>query len=418
MKILVKLRDKEFSADNELIIGRVAPFDIVRDNQTISREHALIKVNNNKTLIKDLGSFHGTFLNDKKLIPEKFYEVKSSDTLYIGDEPLELLDDTSVEVVEEVSLLSNNKESKKIFIKYLMFGYLLSSFIEFPSYQSIFNKEYNSISLLIFLLARNFLFQSVLTFILVLPAYLMIKFFKRFEKHIKNISMSKEGMTIFYEDSNISFNLEEIESYQFIPIYTNVVIKAHGQNYLIRNFKQINFIHSYLETNIPHKNVSKNNIKFALSFLVGFLGFIVFKSMDTFNLGGLILNNFLPLFMAIFFGYLLLEFSLICFNKNRNKFLLKSFQPSFSFKKIRKNAFLILPVIGYFFYFSATDFYHMTTNSLFLDECKKGNSKSCNEIDRYYLSEIVSGKNRVKEFQIVCDAGNSKVCKSVEYYKK
>jgi hypothetical protein len=418
MKIVIKFRDEVFSAADELIIGRGAPFDIIRDNKTISREHALIKIKDKKTYIKDLGSFQGTFLNDNKLVSDKFYEVKSSDTLYIGDEPLELLDDTSIEVFEEVSLISNKKESNKIFIKYMMFGYILTTFIALSTYQEILDKEYDGLLHLIFILAGHFLFQTLFTLILVIPFYLMTKLFNRFDKNIKNISMSKKGMTIFYEDSNISFNLEDIVSYQFIPIYSYIVIKAHDEKYLIRNFKHINYIHSYLEKNIPHKNESMNNLKLLLGFLIGFLGFIALISTDSVKLGELRIDNFFHLIMAIFYGYLLLEFSLICFDKNRNKFLFKSFQPTFSFKKIRKNALLILPVFGCFFYFSANNFYQIAKNSFLLSECKKGNTTSCNKIDEYYLSDIVSRKNRVNEFQKVCDAGNSKVCKSLEYYKR
>ena len=61
---------------NEIYIGREMKNDVVLDDITVSRSHALIKVGNELT-IKDLGSLNGTYVNSK---------ISAQSTLTAGDE--------------------------------------------------------------------------------------------------------------------------------------------------------------------------------------------------------------------------------------------------------------------------------------------------------------------------------------------
>ena len=54
-------------AGGELTIGRVPGNGIVIDNAGVSRRHAVIRVQDDKVLIEDLGSANGTFVRGEKI---------------------------------------------------------------------------------------------------------------------------------------------------------------------------------------------------------------------------------------------------------------------------------------------------------------------------------------------------------------
>lgn len=50
----------------------------------VSRRHAMIQRQENRVEIMDLHSSNGTFLNGNRLLPEKFYELKSGTVIQLG----------------------------------------------------------------------------------------------------------------------------------------------------------------------------------------------------------------------------------------------------------------------------------------------------------------------------------------------
>ena len=73
-----KRKGERWSLENDrLTFGRSRSNDVVIDDPLVSREHALLLVENGQPILKDLSSKFGTFLNDKK--------VKDSVALESGD---------------------------------------------------------------------------------------------------------------------------------------------------------------------------------------------------------------------------------------------------------------------------------------------------------------------------------------------
>ena len=70
-----KLSNEEYS------IGRSSKNNIILDDITVSREHALIKFSNKTPQIKDLNSTNGVYINNE-IIQEK--DLKSGDKIQIG----------------------------------------------------------------------------------------------------------------------------------------------------------------------------------------------------------------------------------------------------------------------------------------------------------------------------------------------
>jgi hypothetical protein len=64
-------------------LGRAAANDVAIDNATISRQHAVIKLDNNVFRIYDLGSSNGTFVNDQQVVEP--IALQDGDVVRLGD---------------------------------------------------------------------------------------------------------------------------------------------------------------------------------------------------------------------------------------------------------------------------------------------------------------------------------------------
>jgi pSer/pThr/pTyr-binding forkhead associated (FHA) protein len=65
-------------------VGRVAENDIQVDDQSISRNHALMKLVDGKWFVEDLGSKNKTFVSEKPIEPNKPVELHDGQTLHFG----------------------------------------------------------------------------------------------------------------------------------------------------------------------------------------------------------------------------------------------------------------------------------------------------------------------------------------------
>jgi hypothetical protein len=70
--------------DKEIFIGRSSENSLVFTSRSISRKHFMIKVKEPETLIVDLESKFGTFLNGNELLPSQEYKLKLNDVIKIG----------------------------------------------------------------------------------------------------------------------------------------------------------------------------------------------------------------------------------------------------------------------------------------------------------------------------------------------
>ncbi len=84
-RLVVKLKNRPLKTytmnGNQMFIGRLQDNDIVIDNLSVSRKHAVIRSTREGYIITDLGSKNGTFLNDN---PIKNAELKDGDVITIG----------------------------------------------------------------------------------------------------------------------------------------------------------------------------------------------------------------------------------------------------------------------------------------------------------------------------------------------
>ncbi|KGP72684.1 FHA domain-containing protein [Pontibacillus yanchengensis] len=89
---------------SETIMGRKVHQwrpDIIFENIFVSRRHATITKQGERYVIKDLGSKHGTYVNNNRLIDAKEYHLQNKDQIHLSDGVIkltfttELIDQTS-----------------------------------------------------------------------------------------------------------------------------------------------------------------------------------------------------------------------------------------------------------------------------------------------------------------------------------
>ncbi|MCL5073401.1 MAG: FHA domain-containing protein [Actinobacteria bacterium] len=73
--------DKFYLTKDKFSIGRSSDSDILLDDITVSRQHAIIEKNNEEFILRDLGSLNGTYINGKIINEAK---LNNGDKLQIG----------------------------------------------------------------------------------------------------------------------------------------------------------------------------------------------------------------------------------------------------------------------------------------------------------------------------------------------
>ena len=68
--------------EDDLIIGRSSKCDVEVDQDSVSRNHARVKHDGSRVLVKDLGSTNGTFVNDEQIDGE--HRLRNGDLIKIG----------------------------------------------------------------------------------------------------------------------------------------------------------------------------------------------------------------------------------------------------------------------------------------------------------------------------------------------
>ncbi len=72
--------------NTEVIVGRSDNVNVKLENKYVSGKHLSLRLNNNKIIVRDLGSTNGTYMEGKKLTPNMQYTLKSGERLIIGSE--------------------------------------------------------------------------------------------------------------------------------------------------------------------------------------------------------------------------------------------------------------------------------------------------------------------------------------------
>jgi pSer/pThr/pTyr-binding forkhead associated (FHA) protein len=74
--------ERIYLRESPLFVGRDKGMDIILDDPSVSREHAVLYYYKNRFEIKDLGSTNGIIINGKRCIDKG--ELKNKDTIKIG----------------------------------------------------------------------------------------------------------------------------------------------------------------------------------------------------------------------------------------------------------------------------------------------------------------------------------------------
>lgn len=71
-------------SSDKFLIGRSDSCNLRPKSESVSRKHCIIVLRDNKVLIQDLKSRNGTFVNEKRLPPDKAKVLESGDMLRVG----------------------------------------------------------------------------------------------------------------------------------------------------------------------------------------------------------------------------------------------------------------------------------------------------------------------------------------------
>jgi S-DNA-T family DNA segregation ATPase FtsK/SpoIIIE len=86
----------QFDVDGEVLIGRIAPADVILDGATVSRNHCWLRVDDDgRITVRDAGSTGGMFLNDERVADEQ--EFGDGDELRVGLYRLKVMTVTPVD---------------------------------------------------------------------------------------------------------------------------------------------------------------------------------------------------------------------------------------------------------------------------------------------------------------------------------
>ena len=65
-------------------IGRDTRNGVIISDTSVSKFHATVRFKKGKAFIQDIDSRNGTYINGKKLIPNKFYDLNNDDVIVFG----------------------------------------------------------------------------------------------------------------------------------------------------------------------------------------------------------------------------------------------------------------------------------------------------------------------------------------------
>lgn len=87
----LKFNKKSMEIIRKIEIGRDENCDIsFKDDDLISRKHAIVEIIQDVLYIRDLGSTNGTYVNKKPLMKNQKFRLSKGDTIAIGKQRLKL----------------------------------------------------------------------------------------------------------------------------------------------------------------------------------------------------------------------------------------------------------------------------------------------------------------------------------------
>lgn len=84
----VTFKNSKIDLVAKITLGRDSRNTIVIDSKLASRNHAVIQKIKSEYYLKDMGSTNGTYLNDKKIPPDKYVKLAAGDKITIGSDSI------------------------------------------------------------------------------------------------------------------------------------------------------------------------------------------------------------------------------------------------------------------------------------------------------------------------------------------
>ncbi|PNK61115.1 FHA domain-containing protein [Psychrobacter sp. FDAARGOS_221] len=104
------LGDLEAKFDDQLSVGRRYDNDVVISSNQVALQHAKLSVENDQLMVTDLGTVHGTFINNKKVTPNEPHPVNSDDVLSFGTLRVLVHLDNDAQATEELVAASEQAD--------------------------------------------------------------------------------------------------------------------------------------------------------------------------------------------------------------------------------------------------------------------------------------------------------------------
>jgi|GEM_PF-4377756 len=394
MSFILKILDKTVKIDNEIIIGRGAPFELLNDHKDIARAHAQIKEEKHKLWIQALDEDKPTIVNCQRLKPHKYVAITTKDKIQLGDTPLELMKGITASHIEKIERFSNSEMNNYPFHK--IWGFIFAFL--FLSIQFLSPEDSGPP----ITLTSNLIGSSILSLLIAIPLKFTMLLTKGLNPNKHTVYVGKKGFTVHYDHSNMSVLFKDIESYK--NIMGVLQIRAYGKEIALSRLDKYAQLNEYLEKNCGNKRVSSTRDNFigVVGLIFGILIVLLAKS-DRFNFSQNI-SFMLIILVALSFGLLILAFN--------PKYYAKVYKTNASNHAKNKNK-LILASLGclFFSYYEYKQSLHVQKNQVLAKNCMQGNLEECRLIDSYTVAEFrINEKTKKLILEKSCEAGNKSAC--------
>jgi hypothetical protein len=401
MAFTIQIAGKAFKVENDIIVGRGAPFEHLDQHKDVARAHVLIVSENENLQIKDLGSESGTTVNGVALKANQFYPLNVQDEIKLGSVALKIQTNNLTPQSEIIQRFSNENYGK------LPFGYLyLAMFILAQTMYLISTKKNLDFGNVVASLGIS----ALLALVFALPIWFGSRMGGFLFPNKHKVYLGESGFTIHHVKSSMSIMFKNIESIIFKPYTINIV--ALGEKISLMHIDQSKELKQILKKNCPDK--WKNN-RWEYVYVIGgtFFGILLYLFFLGFDgdEGQII---YLEMVVAIFFGAF---FLLAALSKKIFIHLYKMNEKNYQSVKFRMAfaAVLCFFFAGTFY----TDIEEINAQKIIAQKCLTGDKTSCKTINHCWISYLGLKKQQQKELmQLACTSGVSGACLSLNLSNK
>jgi pSer/pThr/pTyr-binding forkhead associated (FHA) protein len=315
MAFYIEFDEKTIEVQKSITIGRGSPFENLLKYRDVARAHARVFTKRGKLYIRDLNSESGTYINGRRIQPEKNYLIEKRDNIRISNHPIRISFFTDANEIDEVKKLKSKNKSPFLG-KYVIASALMTPLIIYYSDTSIKEK---------------------VVYIVGLLSLHGIIFYEMTKSAFSEVFLGDKGFTLHFKDGkNMSFKYKDIK--QILITNGKIQIKAYNKYFIYNSIDSNGQFIKELKKKC-YKKIKKVN-PISLHFYQIMIGFspsaILYFLMNTENK------------IFIFVLYILLLFNLFLYAVIKNFITEKLLIDSLTEKRFRKrSAIVFLVVIGY-----------------------------------------------------------------------